>query len=601
MADRTASPRLTDGSLDFSDGVDSNRVPTIQSELNPNGLKRTQLAWLTNGTVRGGGVLQRTGWQPLLTNIGDGWWQGGYIYEPKSGNPYLVCSIGGKIYSVLLESPYTVRNLSTEFGLSNPFNAERAFFCQGEEFLVIQAGDYFTATPPSQPLFWDGTTLRRSAGIGGGELPAGTCMDYYMGRLWFAQGRTYGAGDIVGSQSSGTVAYGYRDSILKVTENPLILGGDNFSLGANAGNIRALAHTATIDTTLGQGQLFIFTRTSVHSLTVPVTRDDWIKVDTDAGPSQRIVQMRYGATSDTSVVQINGDLFYQSMEPGIRSLVLAIRYYQQWGNKQLSSNLERIMRFVDRSLLDYASGIEFNNRLLQTSMPVEVARGVVHRAIVPMDFDPISSWDAESSPAWEGHYEGLDILQLFQGDFGGRQRAFCTVVSRDTGTLDLWEITDYERRENGDNRVEWAIETAAYNFGKQFDMKQLESGELWIDKLFGTVDFNVQFRPDNDPCWYDWHKFQLCAARNATEAGDSSYPTQNYRESYRANVAFPRPPHSCASNAQRPIDRGYQFQLRITIKGWCRVRAIFLHAKPLDKQPFEGMVCQSLITYGEVA
>lgn len=590
--------------MDFTDGIDSNRVPTVQSDLNPNGLKRTQLAWLTNGTVRGGGISQRTGWQPLLENIGPGLWQGGYLYDPQVGNPYLVCSVGGNIYMVLLEAPYTVTNLSATFGLTNPPSAERAFFCQGEEFLVIQAGDYYTASPPTLPLFWDGTTLKRSAGIinasdPGNQLPAATCMDYYMGRIWFAQGRTYGAGDIIGNQTSGHVAYGYRDSILAVTECPLITGGDNFSIGAKYGNIRALAHTAQLDTALGEGNLFVFTRTAVFALTVPVARDDWTAIDRDKMPLQRVVQVKYGATSDTSVVQVNGDLFYQSMEPGIRSLTLAVRFYQQWGNKQISANLDRIMRFVDRSLLDFASGIEFNNRLLQTSLPFDTPVGVAHKAIVPMDFDPIGTWDANSNPSWDGHYEGLDVLQLFEADFGGRQRAFCTVVSRTIGTIDLWEITDYERRENGDNRVTWIIESPAYTFNQQFNMKQLESGELWIDKLFGTVDFSVDFRPDNDPCWYPWHVFQLCAARNVTEGYTTSYPTDNYRESYRANVAFPRPPHVCAANNQRPIDRGYQFQVRITIKGWCRIRAILLHAKPLEKQPFEGLVCQSLITYGE--
>ena len=37
---------LPDGSFDWSGGVDSSLVTTLQSTLNPGGLSRNQLAWL---------------------------------------------------------------------------------------------------------------------------------------------------------------------------------------------------------------------------------------------------------------------------------------------------------------------------------------------------------------------------------------------------------------------------------------------------------------------------------------------------------------------------------------------------------------------------
>ena len=93
----------------------------------------------------------------------------------------------------------------------------------------------------ANPLIWDGAILRRSKGItnpavapgtpGVNEIPAGTAMDYFMGRIWYAQGRVANAGDIVGGPS-GTLAYDFRDSVLNVTECPLVLGGDGFSVPA---------------------------------------------------------------------------------------------------------------------------------------------------------------------------------------------------------------------------------------------------------------------------------------------------------------------------------------------------------------------------------
>lgn len=87
---------LTDGTFDFADGVDSSRVPTVQSTMTPNGLPRSGLAWLVNGTVRNGGVYPRFGWQPLGTvHDSTGLYQGGIMYDNPNGNPYLILSSSG--------------------------------------------------------------------------------------------------------------------------------------------------------------------------------------------------------------------------------------------------------------------------------------------------------------------------------------------------------------------------------------------------------------------------------------------------------------------------------------------------------------------------
>jgi len=316
----SSSSRMADGSWDWSFGVDSGKVTTIASNLMPNGLKRNQLAWLTNATVRGGGITQRTGWKPLTTvTTGAALYQGGILYENslQAGNPYLLLSISGILYQVRVDTDNSVHDVSTLPGLNDPPDAPQAFFVQGEEFAVKQAGDGVTL-----PLFWDGNALRRSAGLPGGELPAATCMDYFMGRIWYAQGRQYTAGDIV-LGPSGTAPYSLRDAILKVTENPLALAGDGFIVPTQDGIIRALHHSANMDTSLGEGQLFTFTRKAIYSLTVPVKRADWI-LSTE--PLQKVVQNKNGSYGDRGIVNANGDLFYQSSD-GIRSLFVSLRVF----------------------------------------------------------------------------------------------------------------------------------------------------------------------------------------------------------------------------------------------------------------------------------
>ncbi len=455
--------------------------------------------------------------------------------------------------------------------------------------MVVQAGDMTTL-----PLFWDGAAWRQSNGLAGApkELPAAGPMVYYQGRIWYSYFRQYTAGDIVRGPS-GTAPYQKRDSILKVTENPLAIGGDGFAVPSQAGNIRALDYAANIDRQQGQGTLFIFTNQQVYALDVPITRADWIAASSNTPVNQRPVQRKNGGVSDRSVVAVNGDLFYQSLEPGIRSLFTALRYFNQWGNTPISNNIQRALAFNDRALMRYSSGIEFGSRLYMAILPEQRLQGVVSRGIATLDFDPITTLGDKSPPAWEGLQDGLDVLQLFSGDFGGRERAFAVVVSREDSSIELWEITNDQRFDNADRRVTRTIEFPAYTWGREFDLKQLDGGELWIDKLFGQVDLKFEYRVDANPCFQLWHVARLCTARTSCEtvADPDCYPTEPLREGGRFPVTLPTPPlPPCDKLNARPMNVGHQFQVRLTITGWCRVRGLLLFSVPVLREPFQGLV-----------
>lgn len=716
---------LIDGTMDFSGGVNSYLTPTIASEKNPNGLKRNQLSWMNNATVRGGGITQRSGWTRLgaLPEAAIGIYQGAFMYEPDSEEPYIIAAIGGHIWRLDPDNPSAGTDLSTTIGLTLPADLERYYFVQAEQFLVIQPGDGIHL-----PLIWDGTTLRKSLGLTGlgieqipgsagtfvisnagvenftnvfpgagsdqlvatnevfngavgdlvflvngytyhpplvpgtvlvsysvvramfqviaptapptnnvtlrlladytgdvagvnfnatnlalwhlnspptaltagtAEIPPATAMDYYMGRLWYAQGRQYSAGDIVGNQNSGTQPYNFRDSVLKVTENPLCIGGDGFTVPTNSGNIRAIKHSANINTQLGEGQLYIFTRRSIYSLTVPVTRNDWIAAGTNNQPRQTVVQITNGSVNDRSVAEQNGDLFYQSFEPSIRSLMVAVRNWDQWSNTPISINEDRILRFNDRSLMQFASGLSFDNRMLQLVLPTQVPVGVAHQAVIPLNFDVVSTLETKLPPVWEGMYEGLSMLQLLTGDFGGRQRCITPVWSEADRNIQLWEISTAERFENeqnndGGNRVLWYIEFPAFTWGDEFMLKRLVGAELWVDRVFGEVMFAMDYRPDGDPCWYKWHEWKICTARDSCENVHQPvcpYP-QEFCESFRQTMDLPVPPAGCVAVSGRPSTVGYQFQVRLSIKGFCRIRGLLLKATQVMKGLYgNDLVC----------
>lgn len=587
--------RIVDGSLSFEGGVDSGRTPTIASESYPNGLKRNQLAFADNVTMRGGGVLTRTGWTPVVQ--GQAWsglYQGGFLYNPGTDLPYLILDIGGRTYQVRVDTDNSVVDITAGSG-PNPATEPQHWMEQGEEFLVIQDS-------VSEPLVWDGSVLRRISAVGNpvAKLPTGTAMSYYMGRMWVASGgRAFVAGDIVGSPgavSSGSAPYSFRDSILNITENAFLGGGGVFIVPTMAGNIRALNWPANMDTALGQGQLLVLTRSMIYSMNVTPDRAAWVAL---SEPLQRVANNQFGTMSDRSVVKTNSDLFMIGPPNGdIYSFSVAVRNFGSWGNLPISRNMNRVLRFNDRSLLRYGTGMEFDNRLFQSALPFETPVGVAHKALMVLDFDIISSFEERLPPAWEGIYEGLDFMQLFSGDFGGRKRAFSVVHSRDTGQIEVWELTQTDRTDGGtvERRVQWYIESPAYTWGNPFELKKLAGCELWIDKMFGTVEFELYYKPDQHPCWLFWHAWKDCAARSCreetvdVECPDVGYPVEPYCEQFRATINLPKPPSYCIPSSKRPSVEAYQFQVRLVVKGWCRVRGLLLYAEPRDKRPYENIV-----------
>jgi hypothetical protein len=515
------------------------------------------------------------------------------LYQQDTGIPYLIVAISGRFYRIRVDTDNSIDDITgpVVFPATEPVY----HFAQGEEFLVIQAGDYLTL-----PAFWDGTTMRQSNGIVGNtnpalgpinEIPAAGPMVYYQSRMWYAWFRRYTAGDIV-KGPNGTAPYQLRDSILKVTENPLAIGGDGFAVPSQAGNIRAMQYSTNLDKANGEGTLFIFTRQQVYALDVPITRTAWIASSSNTPPLQRVVQRNNGGVSDRSIVAVNGDLFYQSLEPGVRSLFTALRYFNQWGNTPISNNINRALAFNDRALMQFSSGIEFDSRLYMTILPEQRPQGVVSRAIAPLDFDPITTLGEKTPPDWEGVYEGLDFLQLFNGDFGGREHALAVIVSRETDGIELWELTNNLRFDNVDTRVNWYVEFPAYTWGREFDLKKLDGGELWVDKLFGQVDMRFYYRQDANPCWQLWHVARFCTARTTCEDVNNPvcYPSEPLREGGKFPITLPVPPlPPCDDINARPMNIGHQFQVKIEVTGWCRIRGLLVYALPVLKQPFEGL------------
>jgi len=573
-----APKRRSDGYISSEAGVDSGRTPNL--------IEKNQWAFAINATFRGGWAQCRPGFhkrtlefesEDVQSAFEDGLFQVSGDYNPDDGSGTLINSAGGRIFQINLSNnnTFAVKEISIAGDYNLP-NVDQAWCCQGENYFIIQDG-------VSKPFIYNGASARRALP---NEVPTANQIVYYMGRLWVARGREYLGGDIVFGPN-GTAGLGYRDSMLKFEENTFLNEGGSFAVPTQAGDITALKPIANINTVLGQGELIVFTESTVFSTLVPQDRATWKNT---SQPLQRMVQLANGSFSQSSVVNVNEDLFYRSND-GIRSLAFSVRNSGQWGNTPISSEMSRILSADPDDFLRFSNGVEFDNRLLMTAAPgFSAGHGTYHRCLVVLDFDLITGMRGKLPPAWEGIWTGLRILQVVTVKHFGVKRCFAYVLNS-SDKIELWEITKDERFDNNgdDVRIQWSLESRSMDFGSKFDMNQLESGDLFFDRLAGTVDFDLDFRPDSYPCWIDWDSWQECAKYKLCAGEFGVCPTlPNYKEQYRPKRQFVQPPDTFDPILKKMYRNGYEFQVLLNMTGFGRLKQLRINCTEVQELPSGG-------------
>ena len=454
---------------------------------------------------------------------------------------------------------------------NNP-NADHVFFQQAENWLIVQ--DQLNA-----PYLFDGTTFRRATGE---EVPVGGPMAYGKGRLWVASGSEYYGGDLV----YGDPAYG-RNSVIRFTENTFLNEGGAFAV--SNGPITGLAFGANLDTSLGDGDLLVFTPTATYAFAAPVDRDVWKDL---SYPIQRFALLNFGSFNHESIVPMNGDLIFRAQD-GIRSLIYARRDFTEWGNTPISRQVVRALAYDTEFYLKAASSVNFDNRMLMTIQPQKVnGRGVVHRGLVVMDFDLVSGMGRKLPPAWEGVWTGADILQMLTVRVQNSDR--CFLFGLNQGKIGLYEVTrtgQFDFDGFDDSPIEWIIETRSLTFAEPANKKRLMSAEQWYDQVMGNIEAKVYFKANEGECWHPWAEIKDCAKYRNCEPGEISCPpavincqeVKYYQPPARSRIALPQPPDKCDVQTGGFTRDGYEFQLRYVNTGRFRLKRIAMVAQRLQE------------------
>lgn len=139
----------------------------MNSGLSPLLIDKNQLAFAGNLTVRNGFASDRPPYTKQLnitypspavqTAVEQGLFQGAAYYQPDQGNQSLFAAISGRLFQFQVSQNDVTVTERTVTGDPNPSTTTQAWLWQSENYLIWQDG-------VSLPVFFDGTTSRRSAG-----------------------------------------------------------------------------------------------------------------------------------------------------------------------------------------------------------------------------------------------------------------------------------------------------------------------------------------------------------------------------------------------------------------------------------------------------
>src|SRR5678815_1631917 len=458
-----------------------------------------------------------------------------------------------------LATPFTGKN--GDIINLNPVGGFRVI--SGEGTLDLEVDNY-NATPIGATVA-AGNQATWTAG--GNELPPGRMAAYGLGRNWLClvDGKQFVASDLVGG-SSGTLANNFRDAVLNVTENNYLLGGGYFTIPGSYGEIRAFCFAETIDSSLGQGALQVFTDRNIFSCNAPVDRLTWQDL---TNPILTESAKGGGGLSQWSTVNVNSDIMSRARD-GIRSLTLTRREFNTWGNVPISREVQPQLDRDSDDLLRFTSAVVFDNRgLMLTEGVLNTERGNYFKRIIPLNYDPNSSLRGKEPSIYDAlFWQGLNIFKIVRGTFNNNERCFLFTLNNTTAKIELWELlpsATTEIYDAVDSRIVWSFE-AFLDFGQKNpavrDRLRLDEAEIYIDELRGIVDFQAYWAPDSWPCWIPWHSWQECE--------DNTIATET-QPGFRPNMGLGEPdPTPCDPTNNRPLREGYTFRFKLVVTGHCR-------------------------------
>jgi hypothetical protein len=640
--------RLMEGMASFQGGANSAVDPSL---VNP-----TQYSWAKNVVVRDGYPATRPGFK-YIKALPDGVVQGASYFDNKANNTQeMISLINGKLYSLKPTEPaQSVVDISPS-GETNPYVSQKSSMAQANKFLVVQDGvsralvyngtssfrsvnnlDYgspsveieeavmgannaaialsgTTGLEPGMLVLSDSGAIQTGSYIVSvdnttssitlnkvctksivatlkfylpGEvqndisIPVGDVVAYGNGRLWVANKQNLFAGDLVGT---------YQDSEIKFSETIYLAGGGSFYFDSN---ITGLVFLPGPDTSVGQGDLIVFTQTDINAVAASVY--DRLKWQETPGMQRKIFVGR-GSESQDSIIVTDRDIYFRSLD-GIRSLAQTASGSGSVVTFADSLEATRITAFDTDRWLKYCPGILFDSRYLVGGAPkvqrVTDSNGnytgkfnVVFEKLVVRDFNA-GAVTGQPAPVYDGEWSGLQICKLIEGRFNDEKKCFAITCDSD-GKNSLYEITlgdkeDYVKETRTSSPVtrpiSCEVETRRFSFETPFDVKEFYRADLAFTDVSGNLSWDLKYTPDFYTKFYNVQNVAFSSAQERAVLTTQSPPDLTF--GYRLNRTV-KPVSVCVDNSKRLSNFGFMFQAKISWTGKAKLVLFRLHASRKD-------------------
>lgn len=523
-------------------GLNKGRDPELIGEQ--------QVAGGQNVSLRGGRAHSRPRYIKRAS-LPTGKLQGGHVFSAINK---VIVSVSGGIYEVDTDGWGITEKTTAE--TRNAVSRPRHWYCETVGSLVIQDGQ-------SKPWIYDGSDFRAARdGTAGAdditEVPVGEAMAYGNGRLAVVvnAGRDVRIGDIHKPE--------HQSELIFTETYALNDGGDlNFPT-----KVKALAYLPVIDTGSGQGSLIVGCEDSVSTLKTQVTqRELWGDMS-----FQTVLFSNRGVTGAHAFAAVNQDLYFRSSD-GLRSVRTSTADYDTPGLTPLSVEVRHRLAYDSPWLLEDASVVLFDNRLLITHSPFIYDNRAMYQGLVSVNFDTMSSMGTKASPIFEPEWDGLVIANLTVGRIFGKER--CFVIGRDEeGQNSLWEIlSESDEPVVTDDEPTQAIETRVLFGESPGNLKHLRRADVTFSDIRGDLDVRVYFRPAKCPWWIPWDTFHATAPEYDIKWG-------TVFAQFRGPFQTREVPEYTDPQTRRPVSLAHGFQIRVEWEGRARLDYLQVFMEP---------------------
>lgn len=425
------------------------------------------------------------------------------------------------------------------------------------------------------------------------EIPRGLYMEYVLGRIALvtANRRTIRVGDIIRGDETGST-----ENVIRFTEQQYLAESIEFSIPATQGRIAGIKAIPLQDTATAQRGLMVFGESGASSIDLSLPRTEWPN-----NPIQQVALLDVGCSSQNSILGFNGDLLFRD-QLGIRSYRSARGDMNTYGQTPISAEMNRVLQNDPTDQIKFISSAKFDNRMLMTCSPVFEARpgggtNIFHRGIVVLDFTTLSGAGGKSSAAWDGVWGGLNFQAIGSGLYDGKNRAFAAVLGNNNKN-EIWEFSEEYGEDTpvtGDpTPIQCALETKAFDFRSEFELKKLLRFDIWVVNIFGTITFKVFYRNDGETCWTPWYlnsdglSFERCSTTPSNivpETSSNSDGLIQARPGIRPQITLPQPSFNCNIETAFDSRNFFDTQLRFEWTGNLQIDKYRIMALTLFEKP----------------